>query len=85
MTSFVCSYELVVLELKPKHPSRAVCVVECDLELDFAPPLDYVEPPKDYGNGPVAAGAGAPVGTPLPTKVRSLLYLPSPYPCKQVF
>lgn len=42
-----------MLELKPKHPSRAVCVVECDLELDFAPPLDYVEPPKDYGKAHV--------------------------------
>eukprot|EP00038_Savillea_parva_P026247 m.52669 g.52669 ORF g.52669 m.52669 type:complete len:362 (-) comp7388_c0_seq4:470-1555(-) len=58
------TYELVVLELRPKHPSNAVCVVECDLELDFAPPLDYVEPPKDYGHGPVTETDSAP----LPTK-----------------
>eukprot|EP00038_Savillea_parva_P026246 m.52658 g.52658 ORF g.52658 m.52658 type:complete len:338 (-) comp7388_c0_seq3:733-1746(-) len=62
------TYELVVLELRPKHPSNAVCVVECDLELDFAPPLDYVEPPKDYGHGPVTETDSAP----LPTKVRNV-------------
>eukprot|EP00037_Helgoeca_nana_P006607 m.60755 g.60755 ORF g.60755 m.60755 type:complete len:355 (+) comp17482_c0_seq1:248-1312(+) len=60
------TYELVVLELRPKHPSNSVCVVECDLELDFAPPLDYVEPPKDYGRGAVAPTSSD--AAPLPTK-----------------
>jgi ubiquitin fusion degradation protein 1 len=34
-------FEIVVLELKP---AKAVSIVECDLELDFAPPVGYVEP-----------------------------------------
>ena len=39
-------YEIVVLEVKPKDPSKAVSIVECDLELDFAPPVGYVEPER---------------------------------------
>jgi ubiquitin fusion degradation protein 1 len=35
------SYELCVLELKP---ADAVSIIECDMEVDFAPPIDYVEP-----------------------------------------
>ena len=34
-------YELCVLELKPED---AVTIIECDMEVDFAPPVDYVEP-----------------------------------------
>uniref|UniRef100_A0A0N5CGG6 Ubiquitin fusion degradation protein 1 homolog n=1 Tax=Strongyloides papillosus TaxID=174720 RepID=A0A0N5CGG6_STREA len=34
-------YEVAVVELKP---SNAVCVVECDINVDFAPPVGYVEP-----------------------------------------
>lgn len=34
-------YELCVLELKPND---AVSIIECDMEVDFAPPVDYVEP-----------------------------------------
>lgn len=37
-------YEIMVLEVKPPHPSKAVSIVECDLELDFAPPVGYVDP-----------------------------------------
>jgi len=35
------NYELCVLELKP---ADAVSIIECDMEVDFAPPIDYVEP-----------------------------------------
>ena len=34
-------YELCVLELKP---AEAVSIIECDMVVDFAPPVDYVEP-----------------------------------------
>ena len=34
-------YELCVLELKP---ADAVTIIECDMEVDFAPPVDYIEP-----------------------------------------
>jgi ubiquitin fusion degradation protein 1 len=35
------NYELLVLELKP---ADAVTIIECDMEVDFAPPVGYVEP-----------------------------------------
>ncbi|CAF1114049.1 unnamed protein product [Didymodactylos carnosus] len=38
------NYELCVLELKP---ADAVTIIECDMEVDFAPPIDYVEPKYD--------------------------------------
>ncbi|CAF0820453.1 unnamed protein product [Didymodactylos carnosus] len=38
------NYELCVLELKP---ADAVSIIECDMEVDFAPPIDYVEPKYD--------------------------------------
>ncbi|KAL4218960.1 Ubiquitin recognition factor in ER-associated degradation protein 1 [Mactra antiquata] len=36
-------YELRVLETKP---GRAVSIIECDMNVDFAPPLGYVEPER---------------------------------------
>jgi len=35
------NYELCVLELQP---ADAVSIIECDMEVDFAPPVGYVEP-----------------------------------------
>ena len=37
-------FEIGVLEVKPQNPSGAISCVETDLEVDFAPPPDYVEP-----------------------------------------
>lgn len=37
-------YGIKVLEAKPESSSHGVCVVETDLETDFAPPVGYVEP-----------------------------------------
>jgi len=34
------NYELSVLELKP---SDVVSIIECDMEVDFVPPVDYIE------------------------------------------
>jgi len=36
-------YEMKVLETKP---GRAVSIIECDMDVDFAPPPDYVEPTR---------------------------------------
>lgn len=36
-------YELCVLETKP---ANAVTIIECDMNVEFAAPLDYVEPQK---------------------------------------
>lgn len=37
-------YGIKVLEAKPESPNHGICVVETDLETDFAPPVGYVEP-----------------------------------------
>lgn len=37
-------YEMAVLEAKPDNDKKAVCVLETDLEVDFAPPIGYEEP-----------------------------------------
>ncbi len=36
------TYEIAVLEVKPKDASKAVSIVECDLQLDFAAPIGFV-------------------------------------------
>jgi len=46
-------YEIAVLEVKPDDSgSHAISVVETDLEVDFAPPVGYVEPTR------LTAGSG---------------------------
>lgn len=48
-------YELAVLEVKPDGPKAAISCVETDLEVDFAPPVGYVEPTRQ----PQASSAGS--------------------------
>ncbi|RIA86831.1 ubiquitin fusion degradation protein UFD1 [Glomus cerebriforme] len=42
------TYEIMVLEVRslesPNNPSIGISIVETDLEVDFAPPVGYVEP-----------------------------------------
>lgn len=45
------NYYLTVLETKP---ADAISIVETDIEVDFAPPLDYVEPTPQPKPEPVA-------------------------------
>lgn len=44
-------YGIKVLETKPENANKGICVVETDLETDFAPPVGYVEP--EYKPKPV--------------------------------
>jgi ubiquitin fusion degradation protein 1 len=37
-------YGIKVLEVKPESAFNSICVVETDLETDFAPPVGYIEP-----------------------------------------
>lgn len=37
-------YGIKVLEARPESDSKGICVVETDLETEFAPPVGYVEP-----------------------------------------
>lgn len=34
------NYYLTVMEVKPVHPTKAISIVETDVNLEFAPPLD---------------------------------------------
>ncbi|KAG1655060.1 Ubiquitin recognition factor in ER-associated degradation protein 1 [Nymphon striatum] len=42
-------YELCVLETKP---GRAVSIIECDMNVDFAPPVGYKEPEHQFRKKP---------------------------------
>jgi len=48
------NYYLTVLETKP---AKAISIVETDISVDFAPPLDYVEPPKSQNPTPIPTPA----------------------------
>jgi ubiquitin fusion degradation protein 1 len=37
-------YDILVMEVKPDTASGGICIIETDLEVDFAPPVGYVEP-----------------------------------------
>ena len=51
-------YELCVLETKPE---TAVSIIECDMNVDFAPPVGYVEPASEpKKEEPVKASSSAP-------------------------
>lgn len=51
------TYGIKVLEIKPENSRSAICVVETDLEVDFAPPVGYVEPTVEKKQqGPVISG-----------------------------
>jgi ubiquitin fusion degradation protein 1 len=50
-------FEIAVLEVKPQNSSNAISCVETDIEVDFAPPLDYVEPVRST---PASAGSSRP-------------------------
>jgi len=37
-------FEIDILEIRPKNEYNAICIIEADVDVDFAPPLDYIEP-----------------------------------------
>jgi len=39
-------YKVDILQAKPENQYHAVCVVDADVEVDFAPPLDFEENQK---------------------------------------
>lgn len=40
-------YMLNVLEVKPQSDNNCICLIDADVEVDFAAPLDYVEKPPE--------------------------------------
>ena len=61
-------YEMAVLETKPESRNKAISVLETDLEVDFAPPIGYVEPTRadrNSGTSTPRSGVGG-HGVPSP-------------------
>lgn len=57
-------YKIKVLEAKPESGTNSICVVETDLEVDFAPPVGYVEPsPSATASSVPSRTINTPVGT----------------------
>ena len=46
------AYQLDVLELKPENQYNSAILIDTDLNIDFAPPLDYVEPVRKDSKRP---------------------------------
>jgi ubiquitin fusion degradation protein 1 len=44
-------YSIAVLEVKPQDAKKAICIIDVDLNVDFAPPLGYEEPTKKPTTG----------------------------------
>lgn len=57
------TYGIRILEVKPESANKGICVVETDLETEFAPPVGYVEPERvsapSSGGPKIQASAGA--------------------------
>lgn len=52
-------YEFAILEVMPESAKRAICIVETDLQVDFAPPVGYVEPtPQPRAEKSIAGSLG---------------------------
>ncbi|EGG23940.1 ubiquitin fusion degradation protein UFD1 family protein [Cavenderia fasciculata] len=53
-------YYLKVVEIKPHNPSNAISIIETDISVDFAPPLDSKEATQPSGGStPQASGNGS--------------------------
>ncbi|ORY09904.1 ubiquitin fusion degradation protein-like protein 1 [Clohesyomyces aquaticus] len=55
-------YRIAVLETKPPHESKAICTLETDLSVDFAPPVGYEEPKRTSGTSTPRSGKGVMAG-----------------------
>ncbi|KAF2790827.1 ubiquitin fusion degradation protein-like protein 1 [Melanomma pulvis-pyrius CBS 109.77] len=55
-------YSIAVLETKPENPSKAICTLETDLSVDFAPPIGYEEPKRTSGTSTPRSGKGVMAG-----------------------
>lgn len=55
-------YSVAVLETKPDGPKKAICTLETDLSVDFAPPVGYEEPQRTSGTSTPRSGTGALAG-----------------------
>lgn len=63
-------YDVAVLEVKPENVKNGVSMIETDVEVDFAPPVGYVEP--DYKAMAKGSGTSTP-GSNMSGKGNSLV------------
>lgn len=49
-------YSIAVLETKPQTDKKAICTLETDLSVDFAPPVGYEEPKRTSGTSTPRSG-----------------------------
>ncbi|RPB26261.1 ubiquitin fusion degradation protein Ufd1 [Terfezia boudieri ATCC MYA-4762] len=67
-------YEIAILEVKPMTEKGAISCVETDIEVDFAPPVGYVEPtrqpklPSSAGSTRPGSSSGLPAHTTIHTQ-----------------
>lgn len=53
------TFQIDILEINPNNQYNAICIIDADVNVDFAPPLDYVEPeviPRREVNSEVKSG-----------------------------
>lgn len=60
-------YEIAVLEVKPETEKNAVGIIETDLEVDFAPPIGYVEPQRSIPTSSASTRPSSALGGNLAT------------------
>jgi ubiquitin fusion degradation protein 1 len=58
-------YSIAVLEVKPQDAKKAICIIDVDLNVDFAPPVGYEEPTRTSAAG---SGTSTPRSGGLPAK-----------------
>lgn len=66
-------FSIKVLEAKPQSEHNSICVVETDLEVDFAPPVGYVEP-SATGTPSSSSVPSRAICTPVGTMANSIGY-----------
>jgi ubiquitin fusion degradation protein 1 len=55
-------YRIAVLEVKPTGTHNAICTLETDLSVDFAPPVGYEEPKRTSGTSTPRSATGVMAG-----------------------
>lgn len=51
ISTFSGKFEIDILQIKPKNEYEAICIIDTDVEVDFAPPLDYEETKPQENTG----------------------------------
>jgi len=85
---FKDKFEIDILKITPENEYNAICIIDADVDVDFAPPLDYVEPERpnvkgdlkteDPKKGGVFGGNGVRIDEKAQTNVRKGSTVPPP-------